>query len=93
MKNKLMFNVVLSTLLLLPVSVILENSDGVETVNTLQGYLKEWVPSIILSSIVSGIIFGVKKLLKKETSFLNIYYHSSYSIAIFILLSVSLKYF
>jgi hypothetical protein len=92
MNKKLIFHLILSTLLLLPVSIILENSDGLETVNTIKGYLIEWYPPIIFSLIISGIIFGVKKLLKKETSFLNIFYHSSYTISIIILLIVSLKY-
>jgi hypothetical protein len=93
MNNKLVFNVVLSTLLLLPVSVLLENSDGLETVDSIQGYLKEWIPPIILSSILSGIIYGVKKILKKETSFFNIFYYTSYTVSILILLILSLKYF
>ena len=93
MTNKITIHVFLSTLLLLPCAIILENSDGLETVNSIQEYLKEWVGPIILTSIISGVIFGFKKLFKKETSFLNIYYHTAYCISIFILLIVSFKYF
>ena len=93
MNNKLVFNVVVSTLLLLPVSVLLENSDDLETVDSIQGYLKEWISPIILSSILSGIIYGVKKILKKETSFFKIFYYTSYTLSILILLILSLKYF
>lgn len=90
--NKKTLHVFLSTLLLLPVAIILENSDALETIHSIQEYLKEWVAPIILSIIISGIIFGIKRLFKKETSFLNIYYNTAYSISIFILLIVSFKY-
>ena len=92
MKNKIILHVILSTLLLLPASIILENSDGLETVHNIQGYLKEWIASFFLTLIISGLIVGIKKILKKQTSFLNIYYYTAYVLSIFILLIVSLKY-
>lgn len=92
MNNKIKLHVFLSTLLLLPVAIILENSDGAETVHSIQEYLKEWGAPIVLSSLISGVIFGLKRLLKKETSYLNVYYHTAYCISILVLLAVSIKY-
>ncbi len=92
MNNKLSINVLLSTLLLLPVSVLLENLDGLETVNSIQGYLKEWMGGIILSLIISGLIYGMKKLLKKDTSFLNVFSYTNYSFSIIILFILILRY-
>ena len=38
-------HLIISLVLLLLVAVMLENSDGIETVNDLGGYLKEWIAS------------------------------------------------
>ena len=92
MKNKTTVHAILSTILLLPVAVILENSDGLETVSTFQEYLKEWIAPIILSIVISALIYGVLSLLKKTSSFLNIYYYTAYTFSILILLIVSLRY-
>jgi hypothetical protein len=92
MNNKLVFNVILSTILLLPVSVLLENLDGLETVNSIQGYLKEWMAGLILSLIMSGVIYGVKKIFKKDTSFLNVYSYTSYLFSIIILFILISRY-
>lgn len=92
MNIKSAFNLALSILLLLPVSVLLENIDGLETVNSIQGFLKEWLGSLTLSLILSGMIFGIKKLLKKETTFFNVFSYTAYIFSIVILLILILRY-
>lgn len=92
MTNKIKLHVILSTLLLLPVAIIVENSDGAESVHSIKDYFKEWLAPIALSFIISAAIFGVKRLLKKDTSILNIYYHTAYVLSIFMLLAISIKY-
>lgn len=67
-------HLIISLIILLPVAVILENSDGLETVNDLGGYLKEWVPPIIISLFISGIVYGIKLLFKKKSSFVKTLY-------------------
>jgi hypothetical protein len=85
-------HLIISLILLLPVAVMLENSDGLETVNDLVGYLKEWIPPIMLSFIISGIVYGIKLLFKKKSSFVKTFYTTSYALSIIILLTLSLKY-
>tara|TARA_B110000977_G_C11009719_1_gene467173 strand:- start:434 stop:712 length:279 start_codon:yes stop_codon:yes gene_type:complete len=85
-------HLIISLILLLPVAVMLENSDGLETVNDLGGYLKEWIPPIMLSFIISGIVYGIKLLFKKKSSFVKTFYTTSYALSIIILLTLSLKY-
>ena len=85
-------HLIISLILLLPVAVMLENSDGLETVNDLGGYLKEWIPPIMLSFIISGIVYGIKLLFKKKSSFVNIFHTTSYTLSIIILLILGLKY-
>jgi hypothetical protein len=85
-------HLIISLILLLPVAVMLENSDGLETVNDLGGYLKEWIAPIIFSFIISGIVYGIKLIFKKKSSFVNIFYITSYTLSIIILLTLSLKY-
>ena len=85
-------HLIISLILLLPVAVMLENSDGLETVNDLSGYLKEWIPPIMLSFIISGIVYGIKLLFKKKSSFVKTFYTTSYALSIIILLTLSLKY-
>lgn len=92
MRNKKRIHVLLSTFLLLPAAIILENSDGLETVNNLKGYLKEWIAPVFLSLIISGLIYGIKKALKRETNFLNVYYHTAYILFVLIFLIISIKY-
>jgi hypothetical protein len=92
MKKKTIVHVVLSTVLLLPVAVILENSDGLETISTFQEYLKEWIAPVFLSITVSALIYGMMSLMKKTPSFPNIYYYTAYTFSILILLIVSLRY-
>jgi hypothetical protein len=92
MKNKITLHVILSTLLLLPLAIILENSDGLEAVHTMQGYFKEWMAPISLSLIISALIFGVKKIFKKVTSFLNIYCYTAYGLSIILLFIICIKY-
>lgn len=92
MMNKNYTHLIISILLLLPVSIMLENSDGLETVNDIQGYLTEWGTSIVISVFISGIFFGIKSILKKTSSFITILYTSSYTLSILILLILSLKY-
>ena len=92
MSKKITLHVIVSTLLLLPVAIILENSDGLETVNSVIDYIREWIAPVVISSFISGAIFGVKRLQGKESSFLNVYYHTAYSVAIIVLLAVSIKY-
>ncbi len=92
MRSKIKLHVFLSTMLLLPVAIILENSDGAETVHSPKEYISEWLAPIILTCVISGVIVGIKRLLKRETSFFNVYYHTAYIYAISILLSVSIKY-
>ena len=85
-------HLIISLILLLPVAVMLENSDGLETVNDLGGYLKEWIAPIMFSFIISGIVYGIKLLFKKKSSFVNIFCTTSYTLSIIILLTLSLKY-
>ena len=85
-------HLIISLILLLPVAVMLENSDGLETVNDLGGYLKEWIPPIITSLIISGIVYGIKLLFKTKSSFVGIFYTTSYTLSIIILMILSLKY-
>ena len=92
MSNKITLHVILSTLLLLPVAIILENSDGLGTVHSVIDYIREWIAPVGISSFISGTIFGVKRLLGKDSSFLNVYYHTAYSFAIITLLIVNIKY-
>lgn len=92
MKNKTTLHIVLSTLLLLPLAIILENSDGIGAVHTMQGYFKEWMAPIFLSLIISALIFGIKKIIKKETSFLKIYYYTAYVLSVILLVVVSIRY-
>jgi len=91
-KRKDYVHLIISLILLLPVAVMLENSDGLETVNDLGGYLKEWIAPIIFSFIISGIVYGIKLIFKKKSSFVNIFYITSYTLSIIILLTLSLKY-
>jgi hypothetical protein len=90
--NKNYIHLIISILLLLPVSIMLENSDGLETVNDIVGYLTEWSSSIIISVIISGIFFGIKFVLKKKSSFITVLFTTSYTLSIIILLILSLKY-
>ncbi len=92
MRSKIKLHVFLSTMLLLPVAIILENSDGAETVHSIKEYISEWLAPIGLTCIISGVIVGIKRLLKRDSSFLNVYYHTAYVISILVLLSVSIKY-
>ena len=90
--NRNYIHLIISILLLLPVSIMLENSDGLETVNDIVGYLTEWSSSIIISVIISGIFFGIKFVLKKKSSIITVLYTTSYTLSIIILLILSLKY-
>jgi|TARA_B110000240_G_C13359007_1_gene393086 uncharacterized membrane protein (UPF0136 family) len=90
--NKKYVHLIISTILLLPVSIMLENSDGLETVNDIMGYLIEWSAIIIISLIISGIFFGIKSALKKTSSFIRVLYTSSYILSIIVLLILSFKY-
>ena len=87
--NKNYIHLIISILLLLPVSIMLENSDGIGTVNDIFGYLTEWSSSIIISLIISGIFFGIKFILKKKSSFITVLYTTSYTLSIIILLILS----
>ena len=85
-------HLIISLLLLLPVSIMLENHDGLDTVNNFSEYLKEWIPPLIISTIISLIFYGVTFLFKKKSSFIIILYTISYSLSIIILLILGLKY-
>jgi|TARA_B110000908_G_scaffold151258_1_gene185850 hypothetical protein len=85
-------HLIISLILLLPVAVMLENSDGLESVNDLGGYLKEWIAPILFSLIISGIVYGIKLLFKRKSSFIILFYTMSYALSIIILLILGLKY-
>lgn len=85
-------NLLISTLLLLPFSVLLENFDGLETVNTIQGYLKEWFSGIIVSLVISGIVFGIIYIFNKSSSYVKVLYLTSYSLSLLIFILVLLNY-
>jgi len=91
MNNKTI-HLVISIILLLPVSIMLENSDGLDRVNSFSGYIGEWIVSIIMSLIFTSIIYGILYIIKKKPSFLSVLYKTSYTISILILLIISLKY-
>ena len=85
-------HLVISLILLLPVSIMLENSDGLDRVDSFSGYIGQWIGSIIVSLIFTSIIYGILYIIKKKPSFVSILYKTSYTISILTLLIINLKY-
>ena len=50
-------HLVVSEILLLPASVILENNDGLETVDSFEEYLSEWTGAILASFILGSMLY------------------------------------
>lgn len=85
-------NLLISLCLLSIASIVLENSDGLEIADTYFKKVGESISGIAFSLIISGLIFGIMRLLGRQTPFIIVCNIVNYSLAIFILLILSLKY-
>ena len=78
-------NAALSVLLLLPVSIALENSDGLEVVNSIGEGLKEWISAFMLSMLLSIVPVIAISVLKKNIGYLMILTITNYILSALIL--------
>ena len=86
-KEKEKKNIIISTLLILPLSVYIELSDGIAPPVTFMFVIKEWLAAIVLCLTISLIIYGLRYLIIRKGSFLTTYYKTAYFFCAFIVLS------
>jgi hypothetical protein len=80
--NKLLNkHLILSTILLLPASIYLENRDGLEMVDDVYGAVSEWIAAFLVSLVIAVFSWGIFYIIKKKSSFVKALYKSCYLIS------------
>jgi hypothetical protein len=71
-------HLLISLIILLPASLYLENSDGLDMIDDFYGLMSNWFGAIIVSLIIGTISWGGYFLFNKKSSFVKALYKSCY---------------
>jgi hypothetical protein len=75
----------LGILSLLPTSILLENSDGAEIVDSVGAAFNEWFASILLSAVISIIPWIILNFAGKKSYILSVFTYTCFSVSAFLL--------
>tara|TARA_B110000114_G_scaffold84868_1_gene89735 strand:+ start:467 stop:766 length:300 start_codon:yes stop_codon:yes gene_type:complete len=85
-------NILISVLLMCPASLFNEIQDGSSPSFTAGFIMSEWTAGLIVSSVISLIIFGLRYLVLKKGSLYTTFYKTTYIICVLIISAHPLGY-
>jgi hypothetical protein len=84
--RKKYINLAISGVSLLPTSIILENSDNLEVINSLPKAIENWMAGLVISTFIAGLFWGITRLFNFRISFISVLTYTIYGMALLILL-------
>ena len=79
--EKINKHLILSLILLLPASIYLENSDGLDKIDDIYGAASEWITAFIISLVIALSYWGIFFKIKTKSSFVKALYKSCYLVS------------
>jgi len=83
--NRRYIHLIISSVLLFPLGIWLENNDGLDTLHSFSEYLFDWFIILFASVIFSATGYGFLLVLKKRPDFVKCYFRTSYFLSFIIL--------